>query len=406
VTRSHCGAAQQIACAYNGLRARTPDQPPARRRHLGTIRVEEIVESCLSTAPAGSESLFAEPFGGDMRRSAAPWIVLALLGLLAGAAYRYFVNDPAEASLANYLRSGLHGMGLALSGWAVHLYFTSRSSEWVRRWPLVAEIAVQSVVMAIVVATVAMGLQAALYGVRIEAKWLIDDFPRIVGVAFVMSVLIGAVFELTRLVGSRVLLNVILGRYRRPTREQRVLLFLDLVASTSLAEAMGEVRMHQLLTQFFFDIDEAILAHDGEVHAYVGDEVIVTWRLAGKASERRYLDCFFAIQDRIAEKADFYRREFGLVPNFRAGLHAGSVVISECGDSRRQVAYFGDTMNVTARLQEHCKEVGRALLVSADLLRLVRPGSDLVVEALGPTQLRGRAAAVEVFAVERRLTNA
>ena len=96
------------------------------------------------------------------------------------------------------------------------------------------------------------------------------------------------------------------------------------------------------------------------------------------------------------------RREFGLVPNFRAGLHAGPVVISECGDSRRQVAYFGDTMNVAARLQGYCKEVGRALLVSADLLRLVHPGSNLVVEALGPTQLRGRAAPVEVFAVERR----
>jgi len=104
----------------------------------------------------------------------------------------------------------------------------------------------------------------------------------------------------------------------------------------------------------------------------VGDEVIVTWRLAAQMSERHYLDCFFAIQDRIAERADLYRREFGVVPNFRAGLHTGSVVISECGDSRRQVAYFGDTMNVTARLQEHCKEVGRALLVSADLLRLVQ----------------------------------
>ena len=128
----------------------------------------------------------------------------------------------------------------------------------------------------------------------------------------------------------------------------------------------------------------------------------MTWRVAAKMSERRYLDCFFAIQDRIAEKADLYRHEFGLVPMFRAGLHAGPVVISECGDSRRQIAYFGDTVNVTARLQEHCKKVGRALLVSADLLRLVRPSSDLVVEALGPTQLRGRAAAVEVFAVERR----
>jgi class 3 adenylate cyclase len=256
--------------------------------------------------------------------------------------------------------------------------------------------------MAIVVATVAMCLQALLYGNRIEIAWLIDGFPRIVGIAFGMSIFIGAAFELTRLIGSRVLFNVVIGRYRRPTREERVLLFLDLVGSTSLAESMGELRMHQLLTRFFFDIDEAILAYGGEVHAYVGDEVIVTWRVAAKVSEGRYLDCVFAIQDGIAEKADSYRREFGLVPKFRVGLHAGPVVISECGDSRRQVAYFGDTVNVAARLQEHCKDVDRALLVSADLLRLVHPGSDLVIEALGPTQLRGRAATVEVFAVERR----
>ena len=80
----------------------------------------------------------------------------------------------------------------------------------------------------------------------------------------------------------------------------------------------------------------------------------------------RCIDCFFAIADTIAEKADSYRQEFGMVPGFRAGLHAGAVVISECGSSRRQLAYFGDTVNVTARLQEHCKEAGRNLLVSAD----------------------------------------
>ena len=339
-----------------------------------------------------------------MQRSVIPSIAVFVIGLLAGCTYRYFADDPHEGTVTNYLRSGIHGMGLALSGWAVHLYFTSRSSEWVRRWPLVVEIALRSVVMALVVATVAMGLQALLYGNRIETAWLIDGFPRIVGIAFVTSIFVGAAFELTRLIGSRVLFNVVIGRYRRPTREERVLLFLDLVGSTSLAESMGELRMHQLLTRFFFDIDEAILAYGGEVHAYVGDEVIVTWRVADKVSKRRYLDCYFAIQDGIAERADSYRREFGLVPNFRAGLHAGPVVISECGDSRRQVAYFGDTVNVAARLQEHCKDAGRALLVSADLLRLVHPTSDLVIEALGPTQLRGRAATVEVFAVERRRT--
>ena len=341
-----------------------------------------------------------------MRRALTPWIGLAVFGLVAGGAYRYFADDPSEATLANYLRSGLHGMGLALSGWAVHVYFTSRSSEWVRRWPLVLEIAVQSVVMAIVVATVAVILEPALYGHRIEGAWLISHFPRIVGLTFAASVVIGALFELTRLIGSRVLLNVIIGRYRRPTREQRVLLFLDLVGSTSLAESMGELRMHQLLTRFFHDIDGAILAHGGEVHAYVGDEVIVTWRLAAKGSERRCLDCFFAIPGQ-------HCREGGHIP---AGVRPGAEFSrrSACGaggDQRvRGLApagrLFRRTMNVAARLQEYCKEVGRALLVSGDLLRLVRPGSDLVVEALGPTPLRGRAAAVEVFAVERRLARA
>src|SRR5258708_39830895 len=100
----------------------------------------------------------------EMRRALTPWIVLAVFGLVAGGAYRYFADDPSEATLANYLRSGLHGMGLTLSAWAVHLYFTSRSSEWVRRWPLVIEIVVQSAVMAIAVATVAIGLVRVLYG--------------------------------------------------------------------------------------------------------------------------------------------------------------------------------------------------------------------------------------------------
>ena len=42
-------------------------------------------------------------------------------------------------------------------------------------------------------------------------------------------------------------------------------LFLDLVGSTSLAESMGELRMHDLLTRFFFDIEETILGQGGEV---------------------------------------------------------------------------------------------------------------------------------------------
>jgi adenylate cyclase len=337
-----------------------------------------------------------------MRRSINPTLVFAVNGFLGGMAYRYFFDLPIEASVSNYLRSGFHGMGMTLAGWGVHLYFTSRRSEWINKWPLLIDLAVRSATMAVVVASTVLSLESLLYWHRIEAKWLIGEFPVIVAIGFFASLFVGLGFELTRLIGSRVLFNVALGRYRSPVREARVLMFLDLAGSTSLAEAMGELRVQSLLTRFFFDIDGAIVAHGGEVHAYVGDEVIVTWPLDDKMSGGRCVDCFFAIADTIAKKADSYRQEFGMVPGFRAGLHAGPVVISECGSSRRQLAYFGDTVNVTARLQEYCKEAGRNLLVSADLLSHMRPSPDIVVEPLGQAQLRGRAAAIEVFAVQRR----
>src|SRR6185437_13369169 len=336
-----------------------------------------------------------------MRRYLKPTIVLAVLGLVFGALYRYLFDLPEEADFANYVRSSLHGAGITLAGWSVHLYFTSRGSAWVRRWPLVVELIIRSVAIAVAVATVTVALEPVFYPHGINDHWLVSDYPFIVAIAFGASILIGAIYELVRLVGGRVLLKVILGHYRRPTREERVLLFLDLVGSTALAEQMGELRVQDLLTRFFFDIDESIVAHGGEVHAYVGDEVIVTWPVV-KEPQRSYIDCFFAIEDRIADLAHAYKSEFGVVPQFRAGLHAGPVVISECGDSRRQVAYFGDTVNVAARLQAHCKEAGRRLLVSGELLQLLPGESDLVVEPLGPTELRGRATPVEVFGIARR----
>ena len=337
-----------------------------------------------------------------MRRAMKPAIVMAVFGLLVGGLFRYVFDESSAASVANYMRSALEGAALTLTAWGTHVCLTAFGGGWLRQRPLIAELIARSVIMATVVAIAAMGLEIVLYGHGIEARWIGESFPKIIGVTLSLSVPITMIYELIRMIGGRTLLNVVLGRYRRPVREERVLLFLDLVGSTTLAEKMGELRVQELLTHFFSDIDEAIVSHGGEVHAYVGDEVIVTWPAYPGQPSPRCLDCVFAIDDRLAELSGRYQKEFGVTPAFRAGIHAGPVVISECGDSRRQIAYFGDTVNVTARLQQHCKEADRALLVSGELLCLLPPADDLVIEALGATQLRGRAAPIEVFAVARR----
>jgi hypothetical protein len=53
-----------------------------------------------------------------MRRFLAPWFFFGMIGLLGGIFYRYLADDPVAGTMANYVRSAVHGMGLALSGWA------------------------------------------------------------------------------------------------------------------------------------------------------------------------------------------------------------------------------------------------------------------------------------------------
>jgi adenylate cyclase len=326
-----------------------------------------------------------------------------VLSFAMGVAYRYFFDDPGEARLANYMRSGLHAVGLTLAGWIVHVLFTSRLRGSVGRLPLLIQLVARTGTMTLVLTAVAIVLQAILYGATVERRWLVVNLPTILAISLVASFLVGAMFELTRLIGSRAIASFVLGTYHRPLAEERILMFLDLAGSTALAERMGELRVHNLITRFFFDIDEAIASHGGEVHAYVGDAVVVTWRLEDALRNARSLRCFFAIEDVIAERAGAYQREFDVVPSFRAGLHAGWIVISECGSAKRQIAYFGDAVNVAARLQEHCKVADRNLIVSADLLARLDLPRDLEAESLGRVALRGREAPVALHAVRRRV---
>jgi len=239
-----------------------------------------------------------------------------IIGFTAGIAYRLLIDPAGERDLANYLRSGLHGAGLGLAVWAVQAAFaaSARSSfgAALRRLPVGGEILIRSLVMTAVLVTVGVFLQFVLYAQPLGLRWFTADrfgmtLPRIVAIGFAISLVVGAITETGRLIGRPMLTSVVLGTYHRPTREQRIVMFLDIAGSTRLAEQMGELKVHDLVTRFFFDIDEPISDHSGAVHAYVGDEVIVTWPVTGDPSHNaRCLACFFAIARKMASLAVDY----------------------------------------------------------------------------------------------------
>jgi len=334
---------------------------------------------------------------------------LLITGLIVGIAYRFLLDNVAERNLANYIRSGLHGIGIALVGWTVQAGFalSARSSfgAALRRLPVAGEVVVRALVLTAALTTAAISLQLVLYAEPFQLRWFTADWftttlPRIIAIGFAISLVTGVITETGRLIGGPVLTSIVLGTYHRPAREQRIVMFLDIAGSTRLAEEMGELRVHDLITRFFFDIDEPISDHGGTVHAYVGDEVIVTWPVTGDpARNARCLECFLAIERKVARLAVHYEREFDVVPRFRAGMHAGAVIVSECGDAKRQLAYFGDTMNVAARLCEYCKAVNQRLVISGNLLHQVAVPVDLRVGGGESIALRGRQERIEAHAI-------
>ena len=192
-------------------------------------------------------------------------------GVVVGLAYRFLLDEPAERDLANYLRSGVHGAGLGLTVWALQTAFSLRSplGAALRRLPLAADVILRTLVMTGALTVVGTSLQLMLYR-SVAETWLTLDLPKIVATSFAFSIIAGVVTEIQRLIGGTLLTSVLLGTYHRPTRRRLIVMFLDPANSTRLAEAMGELRVHDLITRFFFDIDEPIADFGGAVHAYVG----------------------------------------------------------------------------------------------------------------------------------------
>jgi adenylate cyclase len=208
-------------------------------------------------------------------------------------------------------------------------------------------------------------------------------------------------FGINDLLGPGVLFAFVAGRYYHPRLEERALLFIDLRSSTAIAESLGEVRFLAFLNRFVTDLSLAILEGGGEIHKYVGDEVICSWKLAAGSNEARCVRACFSALDRLAEGGPAYERDFGFRADFRAGLHCGPVVVGELGFVKKEIALIGDAMNTTQRIQAACREANCRVLVSAALLdRIVVLPAGVVARGLGPMPMRGKEQSVALYALE------
>lgn len=184
-----------------------------------------------------------------------------------------------------------------------------------------------------------------------ELFWKNAYLLQTVAFSLLLTVLTNLYNDIERLLGRHVLKGLLFGTYRHPKNENRFVMFLDLAGSTTTAERLGSLRFHAFLNDFFCDIARPIINHKGEIYKYVGDEVIITWPETSAGLLHNPLTVFSTIDETIKKRQIYYFTAYGCVPEFRAGLHFGSLVAGEMGLTRQEIAFSGDIMNTTARIQ-------------------------------------------------------
>ena len=201
--------------------------------------------------------------------------------------------------------------------------------------------------------------------------------------------------------GSGILRGLLLGKYYKPGNEERVFMFLDLKGSTAMAEQIGDEKYFAMLRYFYLVANDAIINTHGEIYQYVGDEIVICWKKSEGIHQANCLRCFTAVQDAVGSRSSYFMEKFGVVPAFKAGIHAGVVTTGEIGSIKKDIVYSGDVLNTTARIVALCNSYKQDLLISDLIYNEIKDTSEYQFQFIDNVILRGKKTAMGLWSVKR-----
>jgi adenylate cyclase len=188
----------------------------------------------------------------------------------------------------------------------------------------------------------------------------------------------------------------------RGQRREIATLFTDIASFTTVVETLEPDVLGPLLNDYLAGMTDAVFAHDGTVAKIVGDAMHVLFGAPGEQPDHaaRAVACALALDEYAQAFRERWGRKGVTLGVTRVGAHAGPAIVGNFGGGRFfDYTAYGDTINVTARLETANKQLGTRICVSAELAAKVddfrgRPVGDLV--------LRGKTEALRAFEPLRR----
>lgn len=209
-------------------------------------------------------------------------------------------------------------------------------------------------------------------------------------------------YQLHKKIGARVLFNSVLGKYHQPRDEKLIFMFLDMKNSTGIAEKLEHKKYSMFIKDCFSLLTNPIYNYRADVYQFVGDEAVLTWTEKTGLQNLNCLKLFFDFRKVLESRRDYFMENYGIVPEFKAGIDFGEVTVTEVGEIRRDLAYHGDVLNTAARLEKLCKRVGHDLLMTEYLDEALPEMKGFEKIAIEGYKIEGKDHPVKIFAVEEK----
>ena len=190
--------------------------------------------------------------------------------------------------------------------------------------------------------------------------------------------------------------------FQRPGgREQEVVvLFSDLAGFTRACAGLPASDALAMLSEYQERMVAEIFRAGGTLDKFIGDGIMATFGTpapVADAADRAVR----AAHGMMAAMAQLNRQrvERGEQPlRQRIGIHAGPAIVGNVGTHQRlEFTVIGDTVNVASRIENVCKRMGKAAMLSAAVVE--RLTMITAMESVGPVTLDGQLQPVELYAL-------
>ncbi|AJD42816.1 adenylate/guanylate cyclase domain-containing protein [Rhizobium sp. SEMIA 4085] len=182
---------------------------------------------------------------------------------------------------------------------------------------------------------------------------------------------------------------------------QLTVMFVDVRHFTEISERLPPTAVVGFLNTLLDALSRHVVANEGTLDKFIGDSIMAFWNAPVDVAdhETKAVRAALAMRETLGElnAADAFGFGKDQPVGIGIGIHTGVACVGNMGaESRFNYSAVGDAVNVAARIESSCKDIGFDILISEDTARLQLGAALLEAGTIG---LKGKSSRTRLFAV-------